>query len=129
MANRLRQQLLPLVLLLATVPACARNPVPVQPPTRNDGPRVDVVNNNRASMNVYLIQGGMRVRLGVVAGHSHESFSAPARLMDDASDIQLLAHPLGSSENYLSIPVLLRPGLVIELRLEDTLSMSSLHVQ
>ena len=53
---------------------------------------VHVANNNFADVTVYVLQSGMRWRLGTVSGLSRQQFRMP-RLAYDAGDLHLLADP------------------------------------
>jgi hypothetical protein len=87
---------------------------------------VHVANNGFADVTVYVLQSGMRWRLGTVTGLSQQRFSL--RLSNDAGDINLLADPIGGSRGYLSPAVRVQPGEAVDLRLHATLSMSSVSV-
>lgn len=87
---------------------------------------VEVANNGFADVTVYVLQSGMRQRLGTVTGLSEQRFSL--HISNDAADVYLLADPIGGSRAYLSPPVRVRAGEAVDLRLHATLSMSSVSV-
>ncbi|HYR07739.1 MAG TPA: hypothetical protein VEQ60_08215 [Longimicrobium sp.] len=87
---------------------------------------VHVANNGFADVTVYVLQSGMRWRLGTVTGLSRQRF--PLRLSHDVGDMYLLADPVGGSRGYLSPAVRVHPGEAVDLRLHATLSMSSVSV-
>ena len=89
---------------------------------------VHVANNNFADITIYVIQSGMRLRLGTVTGLSEERFTLPSRFAAYTMDLYLLADPIGGSRTYLSPVVRLRGGEEVDLRLHATLSMSSVSV-
>jgi hypothetical protein len=88
---------------------------------------VQVANNGFADVTVYVVQSGMRRRLGTVTGLSQQRFMLP-RMANEAGDVFLLADPVGGSRAYLSPGVRVRPGDAVDLRLHATLSMSSVSV-
>ena len=88
---------------------------------------VHVANNNFADVTIYVVQSGMRWRLGTVSGLSRQAFTMP-RLSYDAGDLHLLADPVGGARSYLSPPVRVHAGEAVDLRLAATLSMSSVSV-
>jgi hypothetical protein len=88
---------------------------------------VRVANNNFADITVYVVQSGMRWRLGTVTGLSRQAFRMP-RVAYDAGDLYLLADPIGGSRGYLSPPVRVHAGEAVDLQLHATLSMSSVSV-
>jgi hypothetical protein len=87
---------------------------------------VNVANNGFADVTVYVLQSGMRWRLGTVTGLSHQRFSL--RLSHDRADLYLLADPIGGARSYLSPAMNVQPGAAVDLRLHATLSMSSVSV-
>jgi hypothetical protein len=88
---------------------------------------VHVANNNFADITVYVVQSGMRWRLGTVTGLSRQAFTMP-RLAYDAGDLFLLADPVGGARSYLSPAVRVHAGEAVDLQLHATLSMSSVSV-
>ena len=89
---------------------------------------VRVANNNFADVTVYVVQSGMRLRLGTVTGLSEEQFTLPRRFATYAMELYLLADPVGGSRCYLSPAVRVRGGEEVDLRLHAILSMSSASV-
>jgi hypothetical protein len=92
-------------------------------------PAVMVVSNhNFADMNLYVVQSGMRVRLGTVTGLTTRRFSLPREVTRNVSDLRIFADPIGGSQTYLSPPVRVHPGQSLELTLGASLNLSSLAV-
>jgi hypothetical protein len=91
-------------------------------------PSVVVSNHNFMDMNVYVVQAGMRARLGRVTGLSSGRFQLPRALGQNVADVRILADPVGGSQSYLSPAVRLQPGQRLELTLGATLVHSSLSV-
>lgn len=122
-----------LVLALGTAAACASaggaaertslgKEVSQAPPT------VRVSNNNFSDVTVYVVQSGMRSRLGMVTGLTTRQFRLPRGMTTDAGDIRIYADPVGGSQGYLSPPVRVRPGQALDLTLGAILNLSSLAV-
>lgn len=88
--------------------------------------RVMVANNGFADVTVYVLQSGVRWRLGTVTGMSEQRFNL--RLSNPAGDIRLLADPIGGARGWLSPAVHVRAGEAVDLRLHATLSLSSVSV-
>ncbi|MBW3572067.1 MAG: hypothetical protein KY467_13280, partial [Gemmatimonadetes bacterium] len=63
---------------------------------------VDVANNGFADVTVYVVQSGMRWRLGTVTGLSEQRFTL--RPSTHGGNVHLLADPIGGSPGYLSPP-------------------------
>jgi hypothetical protein len=89
---------------------------------------VRVRNQNYADINVYLVQTGMRRRLGTVPGLSTQRFTVPRDVPLEAADIRLLADPIGGSGTYLSPAVQVHPGQEMDLVIAASLHLSSLAV-
>ena len=119
-----RRWALPILLLALASGGCAGGRS--KPSLGKEPPRatVHVANNNFADVTVYVVQSGMRWRLGTVSGLSRQQFRMP-RLSYDAGDLHLLADPVGGARSYLSPPVRVHAGEAVDLRLHATLNMSS----
>lgn len=89
---------------------------------------VRVANNNFSDVTIYVVQSGMRLRLGTVTGLSEEQFTLPRRFATYTMEMHLLADPVGGSRAYMSPAVRVRGGEEVDLRLHAILSMSSVSV-
>jgi len=57
-----------------------------------------VENHNFLDMNVYVLRGGQRIRLGMVPGLSTQVFTIPAYIVR-SSPLQFELHPIGGLDN------------------------------
>lgn len=89
---------------------------------------VRVANNNFADVTIYVVQSGMRLRLGTVSGLSEQQFTLPRRSATYTMEMYLLADPIGGARAYVSPAVRVRGGEEVDLRLHAILSMSSVSV-
>lgn len=119
------------VAALAAQGACA----PMQQPLDASGPgappppaEVRVENLNWADMNVYVVQGGARMRLGTVNSMNSQTFRVPASVMRNAAYVRILADPVGSFNTFTSQEVRMLPGQRLELRVQGSLALSSVAV-
>ena len=87
---------------------------------------VRVANNGFADVTVYVVQSGVRWRLGTVTGLSRQRFTLRPSI--HGGDVYLLADPIGGARAYRSPRVRVQPGQAVELRLHATLGMSSISV-
>ena len=102
-----RRLFLPLV-LVATVAACAgrsREPVDAAAPAY-----VRVSNQAFLDMNVYVLRGSQRLRLGTVGANQTVRFKLPDNLVFGATSLRFLADPIGSSRVSQSFDILVSPG-------------------
>jgi hypothetical protein len=103
-----------LIVVLATAGACAgRSPETAAQPT--DSAAVQVRNQGFSDMVVYVINGGQRIRLGLVTGNSTNTFTIPRHLIRGAGGIQFLADPVGGSRTPVSEEMTVNPGDVVTL--------------
>lgn len=116
--------------LLIACAACARGGGSLKQPFGKPAPApmMVVANHNFADMNLYLVQSGMRVRLGTVTGLTRQRFRLPREVTRNVADLRIFADPIGGSQTYLSPPVRLHPGQSLELILGASLNLSSLAV-
>jgi hypothetical protein len=76
---------------------------------------VKVQNQNYLDMNVYVVRGGQRIRIGTVTGLSTQVFMLRPDMIGPASDVQFEIHPIGGRRNTRSETISVQPGDVIEL--------------
>jgi hypothetical protein len=76
---------------------------------------VTVDNQNFLDMDVFLVRGGQRVRLGMVPGLSTHILMVRPELIGYGTEVQFELHPIGGRGNPLSETISVRPGDVIHL--------------
>lgn len=84
------------LLLVITLASCsstgrARPEAPVEQTT------VEVRNQNYLDLNVHVVSGGHRVRLGTVTGSSTRTFVIPSRMVFGTAVLRFEMDPIGSS--------------------------------
>jgi hypothetical protein len=84
------------------------------PPEPQVRTTVNVQNQNFLDMDVFVLQGGQRIRLGLVAGLSSEVFTIPAHLVR-SSPLQFELHPIGGRSNARTETISVRPGDEVRL--------------
>jgi hypothetical protein len=103
-----------LALFLALVGAgCSRagsgsqaGPLPSTPPRTN----VRVENRNFLDMNVYVLEGSRRVRIGTAGGVSTTILRIPANLLFGTTSLRFQMDPIGGSATPITHEVATRPG-------------------
>ena len=90
---------------------------------------VQVWNNNWSDMNVYVVRGTMRQRLGTVTSLTTGKFALPQHLLTNPDPVRLLADPIGAAQPYMSQPLLVNPGQTVEWRLENNVQLSSAFIR
>ncbi|HET7457594.1 MAG TPA: hypothetical protein VFJ74_08055 [Gemmatimonadaceae bacterium] len=91
---------------------------------------VSVENRNHLDVIVYAVhEGGARERLGLVTSGSVGRFNLPRRAAARGGDLYLVAHPVGTNDNYLSDRVNPQPGQRVTWTLQQGMERSSIVVQ
>ena len=105
----------PTLLLALALAAChGRAAAPLNPQAEV---AVNVDNQNFADMNVFLIRGGQRIRLGTVPGLSTRILMVRPELIGYGTEVQFEVHPIGGRGNPITETISVRPGDVITLRI------------
>jgi hypothetical protein len=107
----MRSALLALALLSAACSHTARSGTP-EPQAKTT---VRVRNQNFLDMDVFVLQGGQRIRLGMVAGLSTQVFTLPDYVLRGSQQLQFELHPIGGRANPRSETISVQPGDEVEL--------------
>lgn len=89
---------------------------------------VQVDNGNNLDMVVYALADGQYRRLGNVTAHQRSDLTLP-RYIVSASDVRLVADPIGSQTAYLSERILFSPGDILVLNIGARMNLSSVSVR
>ncbi|HET9986625.1 MAG TPA: hypothetical protein VFQ38_23815 [Longimicrobiales bacterium] len=90
--------------------------------------RVRVENHNWLDVNVYAVHNGTRYRLGTVTSMTGHTFQLPISMLAQTGEFRLLVDPIGSSEVFLTEPLLVSPGQQIDWSVENHLALSSYRI-
>ncbi len=106
--------LVPLALAL-TIAGCSRTAKPASelPPQAETALKVE--NQNYLDMDIYVLRGGARMRVGMVPGLSSRIFMLRPEVVGTAAELRFEVHPIGGRQNPISETVTVHPGEVIEL--------------
>ena len=96
-----------LVALVLAAVACGsrRGPARMEVPTT-----LRVENQAFSDMNIYVVQGGQRVRLGTANGNSTTRFRIPANLIFGPTSLRFIADPIGGRRSPVSDEITVSPG-------------------
>src|SRR5205809_2042911 len=76
---------------------------------------LNVDNQNFLDMNVFLVRGGQRIRLGTVPGLTSRILMVRPDLVGYGTELRFELHPIGGRSNPVSETISVRPGDVIQL--------------
>ena len=91
--------------------------------------RVQATNLAWASIHVYAISGGSWQSLGILASQDDETWDLSVSLVGNRREIRLVADPVGSSDAFISEPVLVEPGDLVMWTIQNNLALSSVSVR
>jgi hypothetical protein len=125
--NRMRVSVLVMTALMIGVIGCSRAMQSAGPAgdvaSVDDAVRLRVTNNNFADMDVFVIQGGMQMRLGFVPGESAVSFALPHAVRSGAP-VRIVAVPIGGQGFASSDPLTIFGGETVTFTIQPELALS-----
>lgn len=131
-SRRLFRVLAPAALAL-TVAACGL--FGRQPGTdgadRSERTAVTVKARNLAweNIHVYAISGASWQSLGVLSSQEETTWELSSSLVGNRREIRLAADPVGSTDAFISDPILIEPGDRVEWTIQNNLALSSVFVR
>ncbi len=119
-----RTRLLPLLACLGALSgvglgggcASSRRPADASP---ESGPTTTVRVDNRGflDMTVYVLDGALRVRLGIAAGNRVTELTIPPYLVRGPTSLRFLCDPIGSDQAPVSDEIVVEPGNQVTLEI------------
>jgi hypothetical protein len=113
-----RRLALPLM-LAASVAACSRSRAAVDEEAR-PATYVRVTNQAFLDMNVYVLRGGQRLRLGTVGANQTMRLRIPDNVVFGSTSLRFLADPIGSQRVSQSFDILVSPGDEVVMTIPPT---------
>jgi hypothetical protein len=94
---------------------------------------VEIRNDNMQAVNIYILHGGLRTRIGIADAAQASSFFFPASYSEGAARVQLVAVPLiggrfGWRKSIQSEPIVVHVGERVIFSLESDLARSTIAV-
>jgi len=121
--------------LAAAVPAQASSQSAAQAPQARSGAKarapsavLEVQNNNWLDVHLYMVRDGMLTSVGFMNGPGKAEFDLPSPATVAGADVQLLVLPIGGTTSYLSPTLVISPGDVVDLSIENNLALSSVTI-
>ena len=114
--------------LLALAGAAGCGPRPGSRPTAAPPVRVEVINQNRSDVNLYVLRGGTRTRLGTVVAGNSGTFRVRHLPGPTVQQLGFEVQRIGVEGVYTLRQVAVAPGQSVHIRLEDLMSTSEVSV-
>jgi hypothetical protein len=111
-----RLKWLALVAAVASIAACA-SAAGKQAAAARPRTMVEVDNQALADMNIYLVRGGQRIRLGMATGLSKTQFTIPQGIVFGSTSLRFMADPVGGRATPVSEEITVVEGEVVVLRI------------
>lgn len=111
------------VALTATSSACTVTTQIAQRVSLSSATFVEVTNWSWSDVAVYAVGSGPRWRLGMVTSQDTRTFLIPSQSLA-ASDLRLMADPIGSREIFVSDRISVSPGQRVDLTVTPRLAQS-----
>ncbi len=112
------------LVVAACAPASGANRTPAADPVT-----VELVNQNRRDVRVYVLRGGTSVRRGTVLSGGTATFTYRGMAAGQSETLQVGADVIGGDTRYTSAGVRVAPGERVALRVEDLIQSSSIAVR
>jgi hypothetical protein len=91
--------------------------------------RVQVDNQHMGPINVSLVDGGLKTRLGMVVGMGSEVFRVSGRVVTPDRELRLVVEPLGAAEAYVSDIIRIRSGQGLRLQVGSQVLLSHYFIR
>jgi hypothetical protein len=86
----------------------------------NAATRLVVDNQAFPDMDIFVLEGGRRVRLGMAGGNSKTSFTIPKYLVRSLTSLRFYADPIGGKRTPVTEEIQVSPGDEVTLRIPPT---------
>lgn len=115
----MRPALLLLALATAAALTCGRRGG-AAPPNPEAEVAVAVDNRNFLDMDVFIIRGGQRIRIGSVPGLTQRLLTLRPDMVGYGTELRFEVHPIGGGGNPISETITAHPGDVIHVTIPPT---------
>ncbi|MEP7228177.1 MAG: hypothetical protein ABI785_12495 [Gemmatimonadales bacterium] len=117
------------VLLLAMV-GCAGPRQNVDPePVQAAGFSLILNNRHLLDVNIFLQHDGQPDRIATVPSSSTRAIVLPLRMLGQSKAIRIIAEPIGDETRYTTDMLVVQPGQIVEVNVENLIARSSYNIQ
>ena len=89
---------------------------------------LEVSNNNWSDVVIYMVQNGSRKRFTIVTAARSTTVAIPSQFISSNGSVQIVAHRVGGTDEYISPVVSVLLGRIVALTLESNLNRSTIGV-
>ena len=116
--------------LIALVLACAGPRQNVDPdPLEADGFSLILNNRHLLDVNIFLQHDGQPDRIATVPSATTRAIVLPLRMLGQAKTIRIIAEPIGDPTSYTTDVLVVQPGQIVELNVENLITRSNYSIQ
>ena len=107
---------------------CRQKPNEELPPLPVQDLVLEVSNNNWSDVVIYMVQNGSRKRFTMVTAARSATVAIPSQFISSNGSVQIVAHRVGGTDEYISPIVSVLLGRIVALTLESNLNRSTIGV-
>ena len=87
--------------------------------------------NNRhlLDVNIFLQHDGQPDRIATVPSSSTRAIVLPLRMLGQSKAIRIIAEPIGDETRYTTDMLVVQPGQIVEVNVENLIARSSYNIQ
>ncbi len=117
-------------LLVLLIVACAGPRQNVGPdPVEADGFSLILNNRHLLDVNIFLQHDGQPDRIAMVPASTSRAIVLPLRMLGQSKTIRIIAEPIGDETRYTTDVLVVQPGQIVELNVENMIARSSYNIQ
>src|SRR5262245_45099807 len=90
---------------------------------------VQITSDHPQDVTVYVIDNGIRYRLGMLTTAQTQRFKLPAGVSLTGRDLKVLVHPIGGGGDYMTENFVVNPGDEVRVSIKPALPQTSLSVR
>jgi hypothetical protein len=110
--------------------ACAGPRQNVDPePVQADGFSLILNNRHLLDVNIFLQHDGQPDRIAMVPASTTRAIVLPLRMLGQSKAIRIIAEPIGDETSYTTDMLVVQPGQIVELNVENLIARSSYNIQ
>ena len=114
-----------LLLIACAGPRQDVDPSPLEP----SGFSLILNNRHLLDVNIFLLHDGQPDRITTVTSATSHSIVLPLRMLGESRAIRIIAEPIGNETRYTTDILVVQPGQIIELNVENLLARSNYSIQ